>query len=341
MKILVTGAAGFIGSRVARQLASEGHDIVALDNVNDYYDVRLKYSRMHSLGIMHPETLAMGDWAVSSQFDNLRFLREDIDHRDALNNLFRDEHFTHVINLAAQAGVRFSISNPYDYLTSNISGFLNILECCRHYPVQHLVFASSSSVYGLNSEVPFRESQKVQQPVSLYAASKMSNELMAHAYSNLYGIPATGLRFFTVYGPWGRPDMAPMLFARAICAGQPIKVFNNGDMLRDFTYIDDIVEGTLRLLPVTPSSDSKVPFAVYNIGFGSPMRLLDFIQLLEQALGKEAEKCFMPMQPGDVYMTYADTTALAQATGYKPCVPLSEGIKHFAEWYLSDSNPLR
>ncbi len=341
MKILVTGAAGFIGSRVAFQLASEGHEIVALDNINDYYDVRLKYSRMHSLGIMQPEVLSIGDSTGSSLFANLRFVREDIDHREALTALFRDEQFTHVINLAAQAGVRYSITHPYDYLTSNISGFLNVLECCRHYPVQHLVFASSSSVYGLNSEVPFKESDKVQQPVSLYAASKMSNELMAHAYSNLYGIPATGLRFFTVYGPWGRPDMAPMLFARAICGGQPIKVFNNGDMLRDFTYVDDIVEGTIRLLPVTPSADGRVPFAVYNIGFGSPMRLLDFIQLLEQALGREAEKCFMPMQPGDVYMTYADTTGLAHATGYKPRVPLSEGIKHFAEWYLSDKNPLR
>ena len=349
MKILVTGAAGFIGSRVARQLASEGHDIVALDNVNDYYEVRLKYSRMHSLGIMHPETLAMGDWAVSSQFDNLRFLREDIDHREALNNLFRDEHFTHVINLAAQAGVRFSISNPYDYLTSNISGFLNILECCRHYPVQHLVFASSSSVYGLNSEVPFSESQKVQQPVSLYAATKKSNELMAHCYSKLYDIPTTGLRFFTVYGPAGRPDMAYFGFTNKLLRGDTIQIYNYGNCRRDFTYVDDIVEGIVRVMQGAPERKKGEdglpipPYAIYNIGGGQPENLLDFVNILQEELVRagvlpedydfEAHKQLVPMQPGDVPTTYADATALERDFGFTPKITLREGLRKFAEWY--------
>ena len=249
-----------------------------------------------------------------------------------------------MVNLAAQAGVRYSITNPYAYLTSNLVGFLNILECCRHYPVEHLLFASSSSVYGLNAKAPFSEDDKVDSPVSLYAASKKSNELMAHSYSKLYGIPATGLRYFTVYGPWGRPDMAPMLFANAISQGKPIRVFNYGDMIRDFTYIDDIATGSLQCLDKAPEAGecpNGVPFRVYNIGCSSPVRLLDFIQEIETALGTKANMQMEPMQPGDVYMTNADTSRLEREIGYKPHVRLHEGIGRFIEWYQSEQNPLR
>ena len=328
MKILVTGAAGFIGSKLMFTLAQRGDEVVGIDNMYDYYDVRLKEGRIAEL----------------CTGERRRFLKMDIADKDALDALFAAEGFDAVVNLAAQAGVRYSITNPYAYLQSNLVGFLNILEACRNYPVKHLVFASSSSVYGLNAKVPYSEDDKVDNPVSLYAASKKSNELMAHAYAKLYGIPCTGLRFFTVYGPWGRPDMAPMLFASAITTGEPIKVFNGGDMIRDFTYIDDIVEGTVRTLDHVPAAadcPNGVPYRIYNIGCSNPVKLMDFISEIEQAVGRPAEKVFLPMQAGDVYQTNADTTHLENEVGYKPHVRLHEGIAAFIAWYQSDKNPLR
>jgi UDP-glucuronate 4-epimerase len=345
MKVLVTGAAGFIGSKIASLLAQRGDEVVGIDNLNDYYDIRLKLGHLGLLGI--GEGMSSLVWKKeyhSRTFDNVKFYRMSLDDKEAMDHLFEKERFDKVVNLAAQAGVRYSIENPYAYLQSNLVGFLNLLECCRHYPVQHLLFASSSSVYGLNSKAPFSEDDKVDTPVSFYAATKKSNELMAHAYSKLYGIPATGLRYFTVYGPWGRPDMSPMLFADAISHGRPIKVFNNGDMIRDFTYIDDIVNGSVMTLdkpPVAKECPNGVAFRIYNIGCSYPVKLMDFIAEIEQALGKEAEKIMLPMQLGDVYMTCADTTKLEKEIGYKPKVTLHEGITKFIEWYKSDENPLR
>ena len=346
MKVLVTGAAGFIGSKISFMLASRGDEVVGLDNINDYYDVRLKAGRLRELGIETDEqcSLPWNTLLPSRLFGNLRFIRLGIEQKEPLDALFAAERFDRVVNLAAQAGVRYSITNPYAYLTSNLVGFLNILECCRNYPVEHLLFASSSSVYGLNSKAPFSEDDKVDCPVSLYAASKKSNELMAHSYSKLYGIPCTGLRYFTVYGPWGRPDMAPMLFASAISQGKPINVFNNGDMIRDFTYIDDIATGSIQCLDKAPEAarcDNGVPFRVYNIGCSHPVKLMDFIQERESALGMEAQKVMKPMQPGDVYMTNADTSRLEREIGYKPHVQLHEGIGRFIQWYQSEQNPLR
>lgn len=321
MKYLVTGAAGFIGSKLMFSLAKRGDDVIGVDNFNDYYDVRLKYARVREFGL---------------NVTNL-----DIADKSALDKLFEEEHFDKVVNLAAQAGVRYSITHPYDYLNSNLTGFLNILEACRNNKVKHLVYASSSSVYGLNSEVPYSEKDKVDAPVSLYAATKHSNELMAHAYCKLYGISMTGLRYFTVYGPWGRPDMAPMLFASAIRNGNTIKVFNHGDMIRDFTYIDDIVDGTIRCIDQEPSlNENGLPYRVYNIGCSSPVRLMDFISILEKVMGREARKEFLPMQPGDVYQTYADTSLLEFEVGYRPYVTINEGIERFIAWYNSDKNPL-
>jgi UDP-glucuronate 4-epimerase len=346
MKILVTGAAGFIGSKICHLLSHRGDDVVGLDNINDYYDVQLKADRLHKLGIAADDSLDL-PWHTMIESEvrgNFRFIRMGIEEKEAIDALFASERFDKVINLAAQAGVRYSITNPYAYLTSNLVGFLNILEACRNNPVLHLLFASSSSVYGLNSKAPFSEEDKVDAPVSLYAASKKSNELMAHSYSKLYGIPATGLRYFTVYGPWGRPDMAPMLFASAISQGKPINVFNNGDMIRDFTYIDDIAAGSILCLdkpPVAEQCDNGVPFRVYNIGCSNPVRLMDFISEIEQALGTEAIKIMKPMQPGDVYMTNADTTRFEKEIGYKPQVRLHEGIQRFIEWYQSDNNPIK
>lgn len=345
MKILVTGAAGFIGSKLMYMLAARGDDVVGVDNINDYYDVRLKYGRLRECGVEYFNAeIPFGKEIRSSKFDNCRFIRLSIDDKASLDELFQRENFDKVVNLAAQAGVRYSITNPYAYLQSNLVGFLNILEACRHFKTRHLIFASSSSVYGLNTKVPYNEMDKVDSPVSLYAASKKSNELMAHSYSKLYNLPVTGLRFFTVYGPWGRPDMSPMLFAKAISKGEPIKVFNNGDMIRDFTYIDDIVEGTIHVVDRTPLAsdcENNVAYKIYNIGCSHPVKLMDFISEIESAYGEPAKKEFLPMQPGDVYQTNADTTRLEKECGYKPHWSLHDGIAQFMQWYKSDKNPLR
>ena len=338
MKILITGAAGFIASKIATMLAQRGDEVVGVDNINDYYDVRLKYARLRELlGVEYEETdMPFGKEYISTKFSNFRFFRLSIDDKTALDALFEREHFDVVLNLAAQAGVRYSITNPYSYMQSNMVGFLNILEACRNYNVPKLVFASSSSVYGMNEKVPYNEEDKVDTPISLYAASKKSNELMAHCYSKLYGIQCIGLRFFTVYGPWGRPDMSPMLFATALRDGKPIKVFNNGDMIRDFTYIDDIAEGTIRTIDHDIPEDKRengVAYRIYNIGCSHPVKLMDFISEMEQAFGKEVQKEFLPMQPGDVYQTNADTHRLETEMGYKPHISLHEGIGEFMKWY--------
>lgn len=343
MKILITGAAGFIGTSLLGKLAQRGDVIVGVDNLNDYYDVNLKYGRLHEIGI-DAESLDYGETATSQTFPNCKIIKASIDDRAALETIFSEYEFDKVVNLAAQAGVRYSIANPYAYLQSNLVGFLNILEMCRHHGVKHLVYASSSSVYGLCEHVPYKEDANVDTPVSLYAATKKSDELMAHCYSKLYGLPTTGLRYFTVYGPWGRPDMSPTLFADAITKGDPIKVFNNGDMIRDFTYIDDIVSGTMAVVDHQPDAakcDHGIPYRIYNIGCSHPVKLMDFIHELEMALGKEAQKIYLPMQPGDVYQTNADTTRLQNEIGYHPQVTLHDGIRRFAEWYLSEKNPLR
>lgn len=346
MKILVTGAAGFIGSRLMMLLAERGDSVVGIDNINDYYDVRLKYGRLRSAGFeTGADGVKWGEELRSSLYGDCRFVRLSIDDKHGLDTLFAKEGFDKVVNLAAQAGVRYSITNPYAYLQSNLVGFLNILEACRNFKVGYLVYASSSSVYGTNEKVPYSEDDKVDSPVSLYAATKKSNELMAHAYSKLYGIKVTGLRYFTVYGPWGRPDMSPMLFATAIEKGEPIKVFNNGDMIRDFTYIDDIVEGIVRVIGAAPRGDdnwndldpdpatSTAPYRIYNIGNQRPTKLMDYISCIEKAIGREAVKEFLPMQSGDVYRTYADSSALAEATGFKPDTALQEGIDKTVAWF--------
>ena len=346
MKILVTGAAGFIGSYVCKYLLSRGDEVVGLDNINSYNDINLKYGRLLTLGI---EGNAV-NWYLfveSNVYEKFRFIRMNLEDKQAMQMLFANERFDKVVNLAAQAGVRYSIENPYAYVESNIDGFLNVLEGCRHYRVKHLIYASSSSVYGLNGKVPFSENDSVAHPVSLYAATKKSNELMAHTYSHLYAIPTTGLRFFTVYGPWGRPDMSPFLFASAILNNRPIKVFNNGDMLRDFTYIDDIVEGVLRVIDHVPEpnlnwndqnpepSSSKAPYKIYNIGNSHPVKLMDFIEAIEKAIGHPADKIYFPMQPGDVYQTNADTTALERELGFKPNKSIIEGVRDTIDWYRS------
>ncbi|MDI1232160.1 MAG: NAD-dependent epimerase [Methylobacter sp.] len=344
MKILVTGTAGFIGSYVVQRLLERGDEVVGLDNINDYYDVKLKQGRLEKAGIKEDQ-LAWYKFVQSDKYLNYRFIRMNLEDKQAVQMLFANEKFDRVCHLAAQAGVRYSIENPYAYIQSNIDGFLNILEACRWNKVKHLVYASSSSVYGLNGKVPFSEKDGIAHPVSLYAATKKSNELMAHSYSQLYNLPTTGLRFFTVYGPWGRPDMSPFLFADAILNGRPIKVFNNGDMLRDFTYIDDIIEGVIRCIDKVAlpfmewdaenpdPSCSLAPYRIYNIGNSFPIKLMDFIQAIELACGKEAVKNYLPMQPGDVYQTNADTTALESDMGYKPSKNLVEGIKETVEWF--------
>ncbi|AXR07318.1 NAD-dependent epimerase [Salinimonas sediminis] len=332
MKVLVTGAAGFIGSHVSMYLLERGDEVVGLDNLNDYYDPTLKEARLERINAL-------------PSADKFRFVKLAVEDRDGMETLFAEEKFDKVVHLAAQAGVRYSIENPHAYIDSNIVGFMNILEGCRHNQVKHLVYASSSSVYGANESMPFAVEDNVDHPMSLYAASKKANELMAHTYSNLYNLPTTGLRFFTVYGPWGRPDMALFLFAKAIMEDKPIKVFNHGNHRRDFTYIDDIVEGIIRTLDNTAEADpnwtgekpnpgsSKVPWKVYNIGAQTPVHLLTYIETLEKALGKEAEKELLPLQPGDVPDTYADVEALVNDTGYRPTTTIETGINNFVAWY--------
>jgi UDP-glucuronate 4-epimerase len=331
MKILVTGAAGFIGMHVALRLSRRGDEVVGVDNLNDYYDVRLKEDRL----------------AVLLSNLKFRFIKMDIADNEAMGELFTRERFDRVINLAAQAGVRYSLENPHAYVSSNIVGFTNILELCRHHDIEHLVYASSSSVYGANTKTPFSVHDCVDHPVSLYAATKKANELMAHTYSHLYGLPTTGLRFFTVYGPWGRPDMAVMLFTKAILEGRPIDVFNSGRMQRDFTYIDDIVEGVVRVLDNPAEGDLKwwghipdpgssyAPYKIYNIGNNRPVELLRLIEVLEDCLGRKVEKNFLPLQPGDVAVTCADVSDLMRELDFKPITAIETGVKRFADWYCS------
>jgi len=329
MKILITGVAGFIGMHLAQRLLEKGHEVVGIDNLNDYYAVSLKQDRLKQL----------------TPLPKFRFIEMDMADRPAMEALFAQEKFNRVVNLAAQAGVRYSLQNPHAYVNSNVVGFLNILEGCRHHGVEHLVYASSSSVYGANTHMPFSTHDNVDHPVSLYAATKKSNELMAHTYSHLYRLPTTGLRFFTVYGPWGRPDMSPSLFAGAILEDRPINVFNQGKMQRDFTYIDDIVEGVVRVLDLVASpnpafdhaapdaASSDAPFRIYNIGNHQPVELMTFIDTIENAVGKKAVKNMLPMQDGDVVATYADIDDLQQAVGFTPQTLLSEGIAKFVKWY--------
>lgn len=329
MKILVTGAVGFIGFHVSKWLCERGDEVVGIDNLNDYYEVSLKEARLSQL----------------EPLSNFRFIKLDIADRDGLAELFADEKFDRVVHLAAQAGVRYSIENPHAYADSNLVGFLNVLEGCRHNQVEHLVYASSSSVYGANETIPFSESDNIDHPVSLYAASKKANEAMAHSYSQLYKLPTTGLRFFTVYGPWGRPDMSPILFAKAITEGKPLKVFNYGKHRRDFTYIDDIVQGVVRTLDSVAQANpewsglnpdpatSKAPWRIYNIGNSQPVELLYYIECMEKFLGKTTEKELLPLQPGDVEHTYADVHALMRDTGYKPNTPIELGLERFTDWF--------
>jgi UDP-glucuronate 4-epimerase len=329
MKVLVTGAAGFIGYHICKLLCERGDEIVGIDNLNDYYDVSLKQARLQQL----------------AAFTNFRFFKTDIADRPAIEELFEQEKFDRVINMAAQAGVRYSLENPHAYVSSNLVGFANLLECCRQHAIAHFVYASSSSVYGANETMPFSTQDNVDHPVSLYAATKKANELMAHSYSHLYQLPTTGLRFFTVYGPWGRPDMSPILFARAILSGEPIKVFNYGKHRRDFTYIDDIVGGVVQCLDKIPTgnpawsglepdpSSSRAPWKIYNIGNSEPVELLHYIELMEKAFGKSTEKELLPLQPGDVEHTYADIGSLQNEIGYSPSTSIEQGLQLFADWY--------
>lgn len=335
MKILVTGAAGFIGFHLVTALLKDGNVIIGIDNINDYYDPKLKYARLSETGIQEQDVLD-ATIVQSSIYLNYRFLRMDLSQKEDLMRLFSTEHFDVVVNLAAQAGVRYSIENPDVYIKSNVQGFLNILEACRNYPVKHLVYASSSSVYGSNKKVPFSVDDAVDHPVSLYAATKKSNELMAYTYSHLFNIPTTGLRFFTVYGPWGRPDMAPSLFADAILNNRPINIFNNGEMERDFTYVDDIVQGVIGICEKPPQFiDNKPPYVLHNVGNNKPIKLMDFIASLEKHLNVQATKNYLPMQAGDVQKTFADISSLQKEANYQPKTVLEDGVKAFAEWYKS------
>ncbi len=329
LKVLVTGAAGFVGYHISQILCGIDYSIIGLDNLNNYYDVNLKNARLKNL-----------------KKKKFVFEKIDLTERNKIFNLFEKEKFDYVIHLAAQAGVRYSIENPYTYIDSNIVGFINILEACRNFPVKHLIYASSSSVYGSNVKQPFSEEDNVDHPVSLYAATKKSNELMAHTYSSLYKIPTTGLRFFTVYGPWGRPDMAYFSFTKNIFENKPIKIFNNGNLERDFTYIDDIIDGIVKLINKPPQENSEwdrlkanpatsfAPYEIFNIGNNKPIKLLDFINVLEKCIGKEAIKEYVPMQEGDVYSTYADISSLNHSTGFQPSTSIEEGLKQFVRWYI-------
>ena len=329
MKILVTGAAGFIGFHLTKALLLQGHVVVGLDSINDYYDVRLKQARL----------------ALVESDNQFQFIKADLSDRAMIEQIFEEGQFDAVINLAAQAGVRYSIENPHSYIDSNVTGFLHILEGCRHHKVGHLIYASSSSVYGLDEAMPFQESQSTDHPLALYGATKKANEMMAHSYSHLYGLPTTGLRFFTVYGPWGRPDMALFLFAKAIFDGKPINVFNHGKMVRDFTYVDDIVEGIVRLVdkpaeangdfnPLSPDSGSSpAPYRLFNIGNSQPVALMDYISALEKAIGREAQKNYLPMQAGDAKATNADTTRLEEWVGFAPSTSVEDGVAKFVAWY--------
>ncbi len=332
MKILVTGAAGFIGFHLVQKLLQSENILVGIDNINDYYSPELKFARLKQCGISQDASV-WNQKTASSTNSNYSFLRMNLEDDEAVKNLFETEKFDMVCNLAAQAGVRYSIENPKAYIQSNIVGFLNILEACRHNKIKHLVYASSSSVYGNSKKMPLSTTDSVDNPISLYAATKKSNELMAYTYSHLYSIPTTGLRFFTVYGPWGRPDMAYFSFTKSIREKKPIKIFNYGDLYRDFTYIDDIVEGIVKVLHKI--TENTPPYAVYNIGNSSPVKLMDFIETIEKALGKEAVKEFHAMQPGDVYKTYADVSELEKRFGYAPGTPLEKGIGKFVDWYKS------
>ena len=349
-KILLTGTAGFIGSHLAQKLLDRGDEVIGLDVINDYYDIRVKYGRLERAGILKTD-IQYGQMVTSKKYPNYRFIQLKLEDKEGLQKLFDTEKnqskkIESVCNLAAQAGVRYSLTNPQAYIDSNIVGFMNILEMCRHHQVEHLSYASSSSVYGLNETMPFSTSHNVDHPISLYAASKKSNELMAHTYSHLFGLPTTGLRFFTVYGPWGRPDMALFLFTKAMLEGKPIEVFNNGEMKRDFTYVDDIVEGLVRVIDHSPQgnpnwsgltpdpSGGRGPYKIYNIGNSQPVQLMDFIKAIEKELGMEAKKIFKPLQAGDVPATWADVSDLQKDLGYRPNTPIELGVKKFVSWYL-------
>ena len=345
MKVLVTGAAGFIGFHLVNYLVNRGDEVLGIDNINDYYDVNLKYGRLQETGI-DKDLIKNGSLITSVKYSNYQFIKLDITELNELKKLFKNFEFDAVCNLAAQAGVRYSLTNPQAYLDTNINGFLNILECCRINKIKHLVYASSSSVYGLNEEMPFSDKHNVNHPVSIYAASKKSNELMAHVYSHLFNIPTTGLRFFTVYGPWGRPDMALFLFTKGILENKAIDVYNDGNMKRDFTYIDDIIEGIIRVLDnpaeknpkwdgyKPDSSTSKVPYRVFNIGRGQSVELLKFITEIEKNTEKTAVKNFLPLQDGDVTDTWADIDSMKNMFNYEPKISVAEGIKNFVKWYL-------
>lgn len=341
-KVLVTGAAGFIGFHLSKKLVAENYEVVGIDNINDYYDVNLKLARLGQLGIdasnLEEEKEYTGE---------ITFVKLDMVNLEALKALFKKHKFDYVVNLAAQAGVRYSLVNPHSYVDNNITGFLNILESCRAYPVEHLVFASSSSVYGLSKDIPFNEDSSTDHPLAMYAASKKANEMMAHSYAHLFNIPATGLRFFTVYGPWGRPDMALYIFTKAIVEDKEFNIFNNGNMSRDFTYVDDIVESIKRLIPMSPKSDhpnfdienpkpskSVAPYQIFNIGNNSPVALMDFVQAIEDNLGKKGKRVFKPMQPGDVTSTYANVESLFDYIGFKPKTTIETGIRNFVDYYL-------
>ncbi len=333
MNVLVTGAAGFVGFHLTRRLLEAGHTVMGIDNLNSYYTISLKNARLVELGI-DVNKIDYGQSVRSAVYQQFGFIKLNLEDREQLPRIFERGQFDVVVNLAAQAGMRHSIEEPFSYIDSNIVGFTNILECCRHNQIKHLVYASSSSVYGSNTKVPFAETDRTDNPVNLYAATKRANELMASCYSALYNIPSTGLRFFTVYGPWGRADMAPMLFARAISSGEPIRVFNGGDLLRDFTYIDDIIDSLMLVLTKLPEPQADGRrHKVYNVGCSSPVRLSDFIALLEDALGRKAEKEMLPMQPGDLYQTFADSSAFERDFGFRPKTSVAEGVKRFAEWF--------